>query len=154
MQRRGFLTGAAACSAVLCGASAVPTAAVGAPDIAAAFRSSTEEQALGHLFPGFRAKASGRVRLTAPFVIMAAHETMIEVAHDHVSPAAVAITLAQATAPLAAYMTSLAPVKRFAVKLRIDQSTTVTAHVLAGATLLAATRYVKVTRGGYGTNDY
>jgi predicted secreted protein len=154
MQRRGFLAGVSACGAVLCGASAVPSAAVGAPDIAAAFQSSTEEQALGHLFPGFRAKASGRVRLTVPLVITATHAVMIEVAHDHDSPAAVAITLAQATAPLAAYMTSVAPVKRFAIKLRIDRSTTVTAHVLAGGTLISATRYVKVTRGGYGTNDH
>jgi predicted secreted protein len=104
------------------------------------------------LFPGMEAEQSELVRLSAPYLTMSHQATTVGVDYDSGRAQAIAITATNAKHPLVALAKFHDAAGGFATRMRLERTSRVNAYVLTARGPFAASRIVKVTRGGYGTN--
>jgi predicted secreted protein len=155
MERRLFLKSAAAFGAVSIGR---PDLLLNRPAIAAdravrvAFEATSEREALNMLFPGMGAQRSGLLRLSAPYLTTPRQTTTVRVDYVPEQAEAIAITATNSDHPLIALTMFHVAAGGFATRIRLKRTSRINAYVLTAQGLFTASRDVKVTRGGYGTD--
>jgi len=153
MNRRDFLTSVTTCSALTLvgfGQLLASQPVLAAPVLDRAFAARGEAEALRVLFGFERSQPCERVVLGAPFVTAPGLGLRIKIRCDRPGAHAIAVTIREAEHPLATIVRLHGADCFFGTDLRMERSSTVTAHVLVDGGLFSASKAIKVTRGGYG----
>lgn len=153
MERRSFLAGLAGIAALALdrhGMMVAPASAA-ASRMRHAFDLTDEVEVRRILFPGLAARESSRVALALPYMARPGQGMMVRVDYGYEPVQAIAITAENEPRPLIAVAAFHVGAASFAVRIRLARTTALRAYVLTGSGLFAATRTVKITRGGYGT---
>ncbi len=152
MKRRSFLQGTLAGSALAMAAgtgylkSAEATAAVGPVN---AFAARSEAEALRALFGDAEATPSDAVRVKAPYVAMRGKGVPVKVwcAMDNVE--VIAVVAGNNRYPLTTLVKFTGADAYYSTRIRIEQTSPVTAYVKVGSRLYSASTTIRVTRGGF-----
>lgn len=153
MDRRSFLQNLTICSLLTVvepAAVFVSRPALAGPILDRAFEARGEAEVLQALFGVERSQPCDRVVLEAPFMSAPGMGARIKVHSDRPAAHAIAVTISEADYPLAAIVRLQGARCFFCTDLRLERSSTVSAHVLTNDGLFSAARTIKVTRGGYG----
>lgn len=127
-----------------------PYASIPRPNTTAAFKAKSEADALRHLFGNAPRQASPRIKLWAPYVTTPDLQLPVRVAASLPGARAIALTVQRADTPLAAFVLLSGASCFFTTRLTLNQTSRLSAHVLADSAVFSATTLVKVTRGEYG----
>jgi predicted secreted protein len=153
MERRSFLTGLAGIAALALDGPAmlVRPANAAVSRMRDAFNLADEAEVRRFLFPGLNARESSRVAVTLPNMAKPGQGMMVRVDYEFEPAQAIAITAENEPRPLIAFAAFHVGAASFAARIRLTRTTALRAYVLSKSGLSAASRTVKITRGGYGT---
>lgn len=148
MKRRTLLKGALALTAGSGLLGPIPSLAL--PETMEVFTATSEAQVLKTLFGEARPIPDGAVRIEAPIQAMQGKPVPVKVSCvlDHVSM--IAIVTANNRYPLNTYVKLIKAGGYYSTRIRMEQSSMVTAYVMANGDLFSAAMHIKVNRGGYG----
>jgi sulfur-oxidizing protein SoxY len=148
MKRRSFLQGTLAIAA---GAGLLrPFASLASVDLPDAFAARSEADVLMALFGSTDALPGKDVRIEAPVQSMQDKATPIKVWCDLDEVTMIAIVTRRNPFPLNTYIRLFAAAGYYSTRIRLEQSSLVTAYVQAGGQVYSAAAQIKVTQGGYG----
>lgn len=148
MKRRSFLQGTLAIAA---GSGLLrPVACLASADLPDAFAARSEADVLTALFGSVDVLPGKDVRIDAPVQSMRDKATPIKVWCDLEKVSMIAIVTRYNPFPLNTYIRLFEAAGYYSTRVRLAQSSPVTAYVQADGRVYSATAQIKVTQGGYG----
>jgi sulfur-oxidizing protein SoxY len=148
MKRRSFLQGSLVIAAGAGLLRPVPSlASATTPD---AFVARSEVDVLTTLFGNADALPSQDVKIEAPVQSIQDKATPLKVWCDLDGVATIAIVTRNNRFPLNTYIRLFAAAGYYSTRIRLEQSSPVTAYVQAGGRVYSASALIKVSPGGYG----
>ncbi|MEN8133312.1 MAG: thiosulfate oxidation carrier protein SoxY [Pseudomonadota bacterium] len=148
MKRRSFLKGTLAIAAGF--GLLRPIESLAAAEPVDAFAARSETDVLTALFENTRSTPSGAVKIKAPILAMPGKAIAFKVLCDLDGVEMIAIVTANNRHPLNTYVSLFDADGYYNTRLRLEQTSMVTAYVKTGGELYSASTYIKVSRGGYG----
>ena len=148
MRRRTLLQGATAVAAGL--ALPWPGRVMAAHQASDAFAVRTEAEVLGILFGQTTAIPSERIVIELPVHAKQGESVACRVSCDLDAADIIAIVSRKNRYPLNTYVRLYDAAAYYNTRIRLDETSTVTAYVRSGGELYAATTDIKINPGGYG----
>lgn len=148
MKRRSFLQGTLI---IAVGAGLLrPVDSLALADPLDAFAARSEADVLRVLFGSARALPSQDVRIDAPVQSMQDKATPLKVWCDLDEVAMIAIVTQNNQYPLNTFVRLFSAAGYYSTRIRLEQTSPVTAYAQAGGRVYSASAQIKVSQGGYG----
>lgn len=151
MKRRTFLKGVFSIAAALGMASPVESPA--APDPIDAFSAGSVADVLSALFGDSQVIPSDAVRIEAPLQATKGKAVSYKVSCDLNGVEMIAIVTANNRHPLNTYVSLFDADGYYSTRIKMEQTSMVTAYIKTGGGLYSASTHIKVSYGGYGMRD-
>jgi predicted secreted protein len=148
MKRRSFLTGTLSIAAGI--GLLMPVRSLAVPEPMDAFTARSEKDVLRALFWDARLKQSDAVKIEAPLQATKGKAIPFKVSCDLNEVEMIAILTANNRYPLNTYVSLFDADGYYSTRIRVEQTSKVTACIKAGGETYSASIHVKVNQGGYG----
>jgi sulfur-oxidizing protein SoxY len=148
MKRRSFLTGTLSLAAGI--SLLMPVRSLALPEPIDAFTTRSERDVLRALFGDTRFKRSDAVKIEAPLQATKGKAISFKVSCDLNEVEMIAILTENNRYPLNTYVSLFDADGYYSTRIRVEQTSMVTACIKAGGELYSASTRVKLNEGGYG----
>ena len=148
MKRRSFLTGTLSIATGI--GLLMPVRSLAVPEPRDAFTARRERYVLRALFGDTQLKRSDAVKIEAPLQATKGKAIPFKVSCDLNVVEMIAILTANNRYPLNTYVSLFDADGYYSTRIRVEQTSIVTAYVKADGELYSASTHVKVNEGGYG----
>jgi sulfur-oxidizing protein SoxY len=116
------------------------------------FTADSESTVLHSLFGDLQPVTDERIHMDIPYLAMRGRGVDLKTWADMDDVDTIAIITAGNTHPLNTCLLLSGAKPYFSSRIRVEQSSAVSAYFRAGSALYSTTRHIKITAGGYGTN--
>lgn len=148
MKRRSFLAGTLSIAAGV--GLLMPVKSLAVPESMDAFTARSERDVLRALFGDTRLKRSDAIKIDAPLQATKGKAIPFKLSCDLNEVEMIAILTVNNRYPLNTYVSLFDADGYYSTRIRVEQTSMVTACIKAGGELYSAYAHVKVNEGGYG----